>query len=85
MPVITESAAPRFDAGGTHVVGLASPDPLFDPPDPARVYGALVTFEPGARSAWPECSDIERRRKSLLPDRMVRNRSPDSEETAEWK
>jgi mannose-6-phosphate isomerase-like protein (cupin superfamily) len=25
MPVITDSAAPRFDAGGTHVVGLASP------------------------------------------------------------
>ena len=25
---------------------------LFDPPEPARSYGALVTFEPGARSAW---------------------------------
>jgi mannose-6-phosphate isomerase-like protein (cupin superfamily) len=25
MPVITDSAAPRFDAEGTHVVGLASP------------------------------------------------------------
>jgi quercetin dioxygenase-like cupin family protein len=27
-------------------------DPLFDPPAPARSYGALVTFEPGARTAW---------------------------------
>jgi quercetin dioxygenase-like cupin family protein len=27
-------------------------DPLFDPPEPARAYGALVTFEPGARTAW---------------------------------
>jgi quercetin dioxygenase-like cupin family protein len=27
-------------------------DPLFSPPDPARVAGALVTFEPGARTAW---------------------------------
>jgi quercetin dioxygenase-like cupin family protein len=27
-------------------------DPLFSPPDPARVSGALVTFEPGARTAW---------------------------------
>ncbi len=26
-------------------------DPLFGP-DPARVGGALVTFEPGARTAW---------------------------------
>ena len=27
-------------------------DPLFEPPDPARVAGASVTFEPGARTAW---------------------------------
>ena len=27
-------------------------DPLFSPPEPARVAGALVTFEPGARTAW---------------------------------
>jgi quercetin dioxygenase-like cupin family protein len=27
-------------------------DPLFNPPEPARVSGALVTFEPGARTAW---------------------------------
>jgi len=27
-------------------------DPLFGPPDPARVAGALVTFEPGSRTAW---------------------------------
>ncbi|HUN99787.1 MAG TPA: cupin domain-containing protein [Bradyrhizobium sp.] len=27
-------------------------DPLFDRPDPARVSGASVTFEPGARTAW---------------------------------
>ena len=26
--------------------------PLFEPPAPARVHGASVTFEPGARSAW---------------------------------
>ena len=26
--------------------------PLFEPPAPARVHGARVTFEPGARSAW---------------------------------
>ena len=27
-------------------------DPLFSPPDPARVASALVTFEPRARTAW---------------------------------
>ncbi len=27
-------------------------DPLFAAPDPARVQGASVTFEPGARTAW---------------------------------
>ena len=32
--------------------GTVRVDPLFSPPDPARVSGALVTFEPGARTAW---------------------------------
>jgi 4-carboxymuconolactone decarboxylase len=27
-------------------------DPLFSPHDPSRTSGGLVTFEPGARSAW---------------------------------
>ena len=27
-------------------------DPLFEAPAPARVFGANVTFEPGARTAW---------------------------------
>ncbi len=27
-------------------------DALFQAPDPARVAGAAVTFEPGARTAW---------------------------------
>jgi quercetin dioxygenase-like cupin family protein len=27
-------------------------DPLCNPPDPARVAMALVTFEPGARTSW---------------------------------
>ncbi len=32
--------------------GVVRIDPLFTAPDPARVGGALVTFEPGARTAW---------------------------------
>lgn len=27
-------------------------DPLFQAPEPARVQGASVTFQPGARTAW---------------------------------
>ncbi|MEQ1883765.1 MAG: cupin domain-containing protein [Bryobacteraceae bacterium] len=32
--------------------GTVRLDPLFKAPDPARVQGAIVTFEPGARTAW---------------------------------
>ena len=32
--------------------GAVRVDPLFQAADPARAAGALVTFEPGARTAW---------------------------------
>jgi quercetin dioxygenase-like cupin family protein len=32
--------------------GTVLVDPLFSAPEPARVVGARVTFEPGARTAW---------------------------------
>jgi quercetin dioxygenase-like cupin family protein len=32
--------------------GVVRIDPLFQAQEPARVSGASVTFEPGARSAW---------------------------------
>lgn len=32
--------------------GTVRVDPLFQAPEPARVSGAHVTFEPGARTAW---------------------------------
>jgi quercetin dioxygenase-like cupin family protein len=32
--------------------GTVRIDPLFQAPEPARVGGAAVTFEPGARTAW---------------------------------
>lgn len=32
--------------------GTVRIDPLFQAPPPARVAGAQVTFEPGARTAW---------------------------------
>ncbi len=35
-----------------YFTGTVRIDPLFDAPSPARVFGASVTFEPGARTAW---------------------------------
>jgi quercetin dioxygenase-like cupin family protein len=35
-----------------YFTGTVQIEPLFSPPDPARVAGALVTFEPGAHTAW---------------------------------
>ena len=35
-----------------YCTGAVRSDPLFSAPDPARAGGALVTFEPGARTAW---------------------------------
>ena len=35
-----------------YFTGAVRIDPLFQAPDPARVAGASVTFEPGARTAW---------------------------------
>jgi|ERR1051326_7171314 quercetin dioxygenase-like cupin family protein len=32
--------------------GKVQIQPLFEAPEPARVRGASVTFEPGARTAW---------------------------------
>lgn len=32
--------------------GTVRIDPLFNPPEPVRAFGASVTFEPGARTAW---------------------------------
>ncbi len=32
--------------------GTVRIDPLFQPKSPARAAGAVVTFEPGARTAW---------------------------------
>ncbi len=39
-------------ASAENFTGKARVDPLFAPPGPARVRGASVTFEPGARTAW---------------------------------
>ena len=35
-----------------YFTGMVRIDPLLSPPEPARVSMALVTFEPGGRTAW---------------------------------
>jgi quercetin dioxygenase-like cupin family protein len=35
-----------------YFTGMVRVDPLHTAPDPARMATALVTFEPGARTAW---------------------------------
>jgi quercetin dioxygenase-like cupin family protein len=50
---ITHSGAQPSTAGPAEwFTGRVRIDPLFTAPDPARVAGASVTFEPGARTAW---------------------------------
>jgi quercetin dioxygenase-like cupin family protein len=50
---IKRSGSQRSLKGPTeNFTGSVRIDPLFNPPEPARAYGALVTFEPGARTAW---------------------------------
>ena len=50
---IKRSGSQPSGKGPAHwFTGAVRIDPLFSPPEPARVAGALVTFEPGARTAW---------------------------------
>src|SRR5439155_1129496 len=43
---------PSTKGSGDYFSGTVRIDPLFQAPAPARVSGAAVTFEPGARKAW---------------------------------
>jgi quercetin dioxygenase-like cupin family protein len=50
---ITRSGSRPSGKGPTeYFTGAVRIDPLFEAADPARVIGASVTFEPGARTAW---------------------------------
>lgn len=43
---------PSTKGPAEYFTGTVRIDPLFQPPSPARAFGASVTFEPGARTAW---------------------------------
>ncbi len=52
MDITRAGSQPSGKGPADWFTGTVRVDPLFTAPAPARVAGALVTFEPGARTAW---------------------------------
>jgi quercetin dioxygenase-like cupin family protein len=52
MEIKRSGSRPSGKGPADYFTGVVRVDPLFQPPEPARVVGASVTFEPGARTAW---------------------------------
>lgn len=52
MDIKRSGSRPSGKGPAEYFTGAVRVDPLFEAPEPARVRGALVTFEPGARTAW---------------------------------
>ena len=52
MDIYRAGSRPSTRGPGDWFTGTVRIDPLFNPAAPDRVQGALVTFEPGARTAW---------------------------------
>jgi quercetin dioxygenase-like cupin family protein len=52
MEIKRSGSQPSGQGPGEYFTGTVRVDPLFEAPEPSRVRGASVTFEPGARTAW---------------------------------
>lgn len=52
MEIQRSGSQPSGKGPAEYFTGMVRIDPLFHPPDPARAFGASVTFEPGARTVW---------------------------------
>ena len=52
IQIVRRGARPALQAPAEHFTGSVRVDPLFQATAPARASGSLVTFEPGARTAW---------------------------------
>lgn len=52
MDIMRSGSRPSAKGPADWFTGTVRIDPLFSAPAPARVGGASVTFEPGARTAW---------------------------------
>ena len=52
MDLKRNGSQPSTKGPADYFTGAVRLDPLFQAPAPARAAGVLVTFEPGARTAW---------------------------------
>jgi quercetin dioxygenase-like cupin family protein len=52
MEITRAGSRPSGKGPADYFTGTVRIDPLFEAAAPARVVGASVTFEPGARTAW---------------------------------
>ncbi|MGO4495732.1 cupin domain-containing protein [Paenibacillus sp. 2RAB27] len=52
MEIKRVGSQPSGKGPSDYFTGTVRIDPLFEAAEPARVAGASVTFEPGARTAW---------------------------------
>ncbi|BCM85566.1 (R)-mandelonitrile lyase [Methylobacterium indicum] len=52
MEINRSGSRPSQAGSAEYFTGRVRIDPLMSPGEPARVAGAHVTFEPGARTAW---------------------------------
>jgi quercetin dioxygenase-like cupin family protein len=52
MDIQRSGSRPSGKGSAEYFTGAVRIDPQFEAPAPARVRGASVTFEPGARTAW---------------------------------
>ena len=52
MQITRSGSQPSRKGPAEYFTGAVRVDPLFQAPEPARVSGGHVTFEPGARTAW---------------------------------
>ncbi len=52
MDIKRNGSQPSAPGPADWFTGTVRIDPLLQPPEPARVHTATVTFEPGARTAW---------------------------------
>jgi quercetin dioxygenase-like cupin family protein len=52
MQIKRSGSEPSGKGPAEYFTGQVRIDPLHSPPEPARMACALVTFEPGARTAW---------------------------------
>ncbi|TMH47351.1 MAG: cupin domain-containing protein [Betaproteobacteria bacterium] len=52
MEIARSGSQPSAKGSAQYFTGSVRVDPLFPATDPSRTSGGLVTFEPGARSAW---------------------------------